>query len=107
MPESKRSTRKPSLEKSFQSKVLRELGKVEGLYVFKKEAAAIRGIPDVIGCYKGRFFAWELKRDEKSKPSPMQLYNLDKINQAGGIGRLVSPENFNDSFLELTGIVLA
>ena len=105
MKSSKQNTKRSVSEKSFQSRVLRDLGRIEGLYVFKKEAAAIRGLPDIIGCFRGRFFAWELKR-EGGRVSALQTYNLDLINQAGGIGRLVSPCNYKEVFLELTGSVL-
>jgi hypothetical protein len=101
--ESKRSTKKPSLERNFQSRVLDDLREVPDLYVFKKEAGALRGIPDVIGCYQGKFFAWELKRDTRSKPSVLQQYHLDLINKSGGLGRVVNPENYTSCFLELTG----
>ena len=50
------------------------------------------GIPDIIGCYHGRFFALELKA-EKGKPSELQLYNIKKINEAGGIALIVRSVN--------------
>lgn len=101
-----RNTKKPALERSFQSRVIRDLKKVEGLYFFKKEAAAIRGIPDLVICYRGKFVAWELKRDARSKPSVLQSYNVDRITACGGVALVVHPENYRKAFLELTGIDL-
>ena len=44
----------------------------------------VRGIPDIIGCYKGRFFAIEVKSEE-GKVSPWQARVLALIAKAGGI----------------------
>lgn len=99
----KKSTKKPALESGFQSRVLGDLRKVPELYVFKKEAGALRGIPDIIGCYKGKFFAWELKRDARAKPSVLQQYHINNIIKSDGIARVVCPENYNSCFFELTG----
>lgn len=56
-----------------------------------------RGIPDTIFCYKGYYFGCELK--DKDKPSPLQLYNLRKINKSGGYGCLVYKSGF-DKFIK-------
>lgn len=76
------------------------------MYVFKKEAAAIRGIPDIIGCFQGRFFAWELKScAAKARLNTgsivLQRYELGKIRDSGGIGEIVYPENFEEKYQEL------
>lgn len=94
------------LERSFKRKVISELKGIKDCYFFVKEAAAIRGIPDIIGCYKGRFFAWELKRSQKVAETwrdghELQKYNIKKINDSGGIGRIVYPENFEECLEEL------
>lgn len=61
---------------------------------------AIRGIPDLIICYKGKFFAWELKR-EKKEASPLQKYNIANIRKADGQAEVVYPENFEEMKLKL------
>jgi len=86
--------------------VKKRLNEIPDLYHFTKEALSIRGIPDIIGCYRGRFFAWELKRSEaeankKTGRIVLQKYVLNKITQAGGIGELVFPENFEQKMEEL------
>jgi hypothetical protein len=43
-----------------------------------------KGIPDIVGCYNGRFFAIEVKAP-KGSPSPDQSTFLDLIKKAGGI----------------------
>lgn len=42
------------------------------------------GIPDIIGIWKGRFLAIEVKAP-KSYPSPDQRAVIERINQEGGI----------------------
>ena len=102
----KSSKKKHPLEKNFKARVKRELGSIPGLYHFTKEACSIRGIPDIIGCYKGRFFAWELKRSQKEAAKTtgrivLQKHNIGKIQICGGIAELVYPENFESKLAEL------
>lgn len=44
-----------------------------------------RGVSDVLGIYKGRFFAIEIKYG-KNKPSPEQVAFIEDVNLYGGIG---------------------
>lgn len=43
---------------------------------------------DIIGCYRGRFFAIEVKAPGK-KPTARQWFTLEKIRSTGGIGLTV------------------
>lgn len=45
-----------------------------------------RGLPDIVGCYRARFFGIEVKRQENGPygVTPLQRYKLDKIEEAGG-----------------------
>lgn len=84
----------------------RDLTSTKGLYFFVKEALALRGIPDIIGCYHGVFFAWELKRSSKESKKKtgrivLQKYILDKIRKSGGIGEIVYPENYDEKLRQL------
>lgn len=79
---------------------------MEGCYHFTKEALSLRGLPDIIGCYQGRFFAWELKRDKKEASKKtgrivLQKHILGLIRKAGGIGEIVHPDNFQQKLKEL------
>lgn len=49
-----------------------------------------RGLPDIIGCYRMRFIAFEVKRDKTKKPSKLQTYRISEITRAGGIARVIS-----------------
>ena len=85
-------------EGKFQDKVIRYLKTLTNCWYFKVFGGGMfqrAGIPDIVGCYYGRFFALELKA-ENGKPSQLQLYNLEKINKAGGYGRLLYPSEFEE-----------
>jgi penicillin-binding protein-related factor A (putative recombinase) len=48
------------------------------------------GVPDIVGCYKGRFFAFETKLPEKrTNTSVMQERMMEKIRAAGGKAQVV------------------
>lgn len=47
-----------------------------------------RGIPDIIGCFKGRFIAFEVKRPGE-KPRKIQEYTLKILKEAGAVTGIV------------------
>lgn len=53
------------------------------------------GIPDIIGCYKGKFFGIECKAG-KNKPTALQLREMIAINDAGGRTLVVNEDNIDD-----------
>jgi len=87
-------------ETAFKNIVMKRLRELEGIWFFKSQEVAVRGIPDIIGCFKGRFFAIELKRDyaERSDSQALQEYNLDKIRECKGLGFMWSPNNWEKYF---------
>lgn len=89
-------------ETKFKVKVMAHLKATPGLWFFKVQMVSVRGIPDIIGCYQGKFFAWELKVGRnKVAAKGLQAYHLRCIEEAGGIAREVNPENFQEIFKEL------
>lgn len=74
-----------SKESDFQNKLIKVLSTLFGkdIWFTKVSDRYIKGVPDIVGCIAGKFFALELKRD-KGKPSALQLYNIDRIEKAGG-----------------------
>lgn len=80
-------------EKNFEEKV-KEILKSKGAYYVKQFGCAFTksGIPDLLVCYKGRFIGIELKA-KKGTPSPLQLYNVDLIQKAGGYAFVLYPED--------------
>lgn len=52
-----------------------------------------KGVPDLLGCVDGRFFALEVKRPvASSKPSPMQIEVMKDITKSGGVSCVVRSE---------------
>jgi hypothetical protein len=47
------------------------------------------GIPDLLACYEGRFYGFEVKVPP-NKPSALQLAVLREIREAGGVGAIVT-----------------
>lgn len=52
------------------------------------------GVPDILVCCNGRFIGVEVKAPN-GKPSPLQIYNLKKIDKAGGFAVLLYPNQFH------------
>ena len=94
-------------EAIFKDKVLARLkGLGPDCFVFVKEAGSIRGLPDIMGCYKGRFFGWELKKSlsdtqKQTGRIVLQRHRLQQIQKAGGHSALVCPENLDESLEDL------
>ena len=53
------------------------------------------GVPDIVGCYEGRFFCIECKAG-KGKVTALQQKNLDEIDASKGIALVVNESNMND-----------
>lgn len=81
-------------EKSFENQVKKFL-KEQGCWVLKTWSNGIQreGIPDLLVCWKGYFLGIELKA-ENGRVSELQQWNIDQIVQAGGIGMVLYPEDF-------------
>lgn len=62
------------------------------------------GVPDIIGCYQGRFFGIECKAG-KNKPTPLQEKNLTDISNNGGIAVVVNENNMHDVVQLITPVV--
>lgn len=50
------------------------------------------GVPDIIGCYLGRFVAIEVKIDD-GKPTPLQIFTLSEIVRNTGYAALATYSN--------------
>lgn len=89
-------------EKQFENKVKAYL-KEQGCWFVKYWSGSSMkgkkftkdGIPDLLVCCEGYFLGVELKA-ENGKPSELQLWNLDQIKKAGGIGIVLYPHEFED-----------
>jgi len=50
------------------------------------------GVPDIVGCLNGVFFAIECKANG-GKPTALQLREIDRINAVGGFAIVVDEDN--------------
>jgi len=83
-------------EKKVKAEVVRIL-KVYGAYYFYPVAGGYgaAGIPDIVGCYNGRFFAIECKAG-KNKTTALQDMNIAKIHGQAGYAIVVNETNTQD-----------
>ena len=74
------------VESKFQAKVLKFLREKVGGYWINIHVSAYqsKGEPDIVGVYKGKFYAFELKT-KNYKSSSTQKEKLRRINLAGGV----------------------
>lgn len=82
-------------EKNFENKIKGFL-KDHGCWFLKYWGGAAytkSGIPDILACCNGKFLGIEVKA-KNGKPSELQLYNLKKIDEAGGFAILLYPDDF-------------
>ncbi len=87
-------------EKQFETKVKKFL-KSHDIWFIKIWGGGFQraGIPDIIACINGKFVAIELK-GPTGKPTPLQEYNIARINECNGIGLILYPHQFS-KFKEL------
>tara|TARA_R110000868_G_scaffold300692_1_gene561138 strand:+ start:2483 stop:2791 length:309 start_codon:yes stop_codon:yes gene_type:complete len=80
-------------EKKVKIKLVAQL-KALGAYYFYPVTGGYgaSGVPDVICCYKGRFFGFECKAGN-NKPTTLQDINIEAIRKAGGYALVVNEEN--------------
>jgi len=53
------------------------------------------GVPDIVGCYQGKFFAIECKAGN-NKPTALQQRNIDAIAAQGGMVKVINEDNMNE-----------
>lgn len=81
-------------EKNFENKIKRHLESRGAWFVkFFANAYTHKGIPDILACVNGYFVGIEVKA-QTGKPSEIQLYNVKKINNAGGFAFVLYPSAF-------------
>lgn len=88
-------------ESRFKVKVLKALRHLSPSWWVKVSQVSLVGTPDILGCYGGRFHAFELKKDDKAKATPLQERNISLIAEAGGFSRVVSPEAWDETLSEM------
>lgn len=82
-------------EKQFENKVKKYLDSIGAWYIkyWAGSGYTKSGIPDILACVGGRFYGIEVKATD-GRPSMLQLVNLRKIRESGGVGVLLYPQDF-------------
>ena len=70
-------------ERRIVSSMLRYLNDLPGGFFWKTNDRFTVGIPDIVGCYLGKFIAIEVKKPGE-KPRKIQEYWISKIKESGG-----------------------
>lgn len=85
----------PTTEAGLRTAIVKALSANSGWWIVTHASGfGERGIPDIIGCYQGMFFAFEVKLPGKEHTlTPMQSRMLAKINFAKGHAMMVTSVN--------------
>ena len=90
-------------EAKVKKRVVQQLKLLDAYYFYPVTGGYGRsGVPDIIGCYKGKFFAIECKAGT-NKPTPLQALNLEQIMLTGGIALVINEENVDTVYSALLG----
>tara|TARA_R110000824_G_scaffold63208_5_gene166511 strand:+ start:2454 stop:2750 length:297 start_codon:yes stop_codon:yes gene_type:complete len=73
--------------------VVKQLKELGAYYFFPMTGGYGKsGVPDIIGCYEGKFFGIECKAG-RNKPTALQEKNLRDIQEAKGASWVVNEDN--------------
>lgn len=78
------------LEKEIVSKIMKHLKALPNCFAWKEHGGmyGTAGIPDIIACIGGQFYAFEVKTDA-GKTTALQDATIRKIKAAGGTATVV------------------
>jgi len=95
------------LEKDITKAILRLLKTVPNCFCWKEHGGiyGTAGIPDVIACVNGKFFAFEVKT-ETGRVTELQRSIIKKILAAGGTASVVRSADEVRAILKESGIAL-
>jgi Holliday junction resolvase len=83
-------------EKNFENRIKKYLETKKAWHVkYFANRNTKSGVPDILACIGGHFVAIEVKAP-KGKPSPLQVWNVEKIREAGGIALIVYPSDWEN-----------
>ena len=83
-------------EKKVKTTVVAILKEFGGYYFYPVTGGyGASGVPDIVGCHKGRFFAIECKAG-KGKTTALQEKNIAQIKATGGLAIVVNEDNIED-----------
>ena len=80
-------------EKKVKNAVVKQLKELGAYYFYPVTGGyGASGVPDIVGCYYGRFFAFECKAG-KNKVTALQQKNIDQIIAMKGIVAVINEDN--------------
>lgn len=82
-------------EKQFENKI-KDFLKEQGAWHIKYWAGSKftkEGVPDILCCINGYFVGIEVKA-QNGRASPLQLYNIQEIRNAGGFAFVLYPSGY-------------
>lgn len=93
-------------EAKVKKRVVEQLKEVGAYYFYPVTGGyGTSGVPDIVGCFRGRFFAIECKAG-KNVPTALQELNMEKIRSAGGAALVVNEFNMDSVALWLLNEVI-
>lgn len=95
------NTKKPPLERAIVKKTMDTLNSRGGFW-FKSHGSVFQliGLPDIIGCYHGRFIAFEVKRSAAETLTARQEYAISRIRKAGGVALRIHSAQMAEAILD-------
>jgi len=83
-------------EKKVKTKVVAILKELGAYYFYPITGGyGASGVPDIVGCYKGKFFAIECKAG-KGKTTALQEKNIAQIIAQGGLAMVINEDNIEE-----------
>lgn len=83
-------------EGKVKDKVVAELASMGAYYFFPVMTGfGNSGIPDIVGCINGRFFAIECKSGN-NKPTRLQISQMEEIVRCGGVALVINEDNIGE-----------
>lgn len=94
------------MEKEIVSAILRYLRSLTACFCWKEHGGmyGTAGVPDIICCIGGRFFAFEVKQP-KGRLTELQRITLSKIRAAGGVAAMVTSVDEVKAVLAKEGVL--
>jgi Holliday junction resolvase len=80
-------------ERKVKDKVIAQLVALKAYYFYPVTGGyGSSGVPDIVGCVDGIFFGIECKAG-KNKPTTLQMSNLRRIRETGGVALIINEAN--------------
>lgn len=94
------------MESSVKKSVCAKLKTIPDLWFYKTSDRFTSGVPDILGCYQGKFFAIELKDPDKPSKThhKLQLFIINEIKKAGGIAGVCTSTKEVLELLQITSL---